>query len=225
MNRAERRDRAPLGGSNIVLLLSLNLILLAFFILLNALSEFEEDRTRAVLESVNRTFSGKIEPSDSTEAIEGSLGALAEAEDMVRAVGSLFKAIIPSSRSSQTRQALSVRIELPATALFRPGKSRLRRERSVLIRRLAGLLTRKRVNIQGYRLEVLLGIRRQAGELTSRSLEVRRATELAHRLEDAGLPSTALAIGVMPGLPGAVHFVLTMDEAVAAAAGSGSQPE
>lgn len=144
---------------------------------------------------------------------------------MVRAVGSLFKAIIPSSRSSQTRQALSVRIELPATALFRPGKSRLRRERSVLIRRLAGLLTRKRVNIQGYRLEVLLGIRQQAGELTSRSLEVRRATELAHRLEDAGLPSTALAIGVMPGLPGAVHFVLTMDEAVAAAAGSGSQPE
>ena len=140
MNQAVRRDRAQLGGSNIVLLLSLNLILLAFFILLNALSKFEEDRTRAVLESVNRTFSGKIEPSSSTEAIEGSLGALAEAEDMVRAVGSLFKAIIPSSRSSQTRQALSVRIELPDTALFRPGKSRLRRERAVLIRRLAGLI-------------------------------------------------------------------------------------
>ena len=208
-----------------MLLLSLNLILLAFFILLNALSEYEVGRTRAVLESVNRTFSGNIEPSNSTEAIEGSLGALAEAEDMVRAVGSLFKAIIPSSRNTQTRRARSVRIEMPDTALFKPGKSRLRRERKVLIRRLAGLLTRKRVNIQGYQLEVLHGIRQQAGELTSRSLEVRRAAELAHRLEDAGLPPTVLAIGVIPGLPGAVHFVLTMDEADAAAAGSGNQAE
>ena len=46
------RDRK--GSSNIVLLLSLMLILLAFFILLNSLSEFEAGKAQAVIEIVNR---------------------------------------------------------------------------------------------------------------------------------------------------------------------------
>ena len=44
-----------------MLLLSLKLILLAFFILLNSLADFEAGRARAVLASVNQAFNGKIE--------------------------------------------------------------------------------------------------------------------------------------------------------------------
>ncbi len=226
MNRAVRRDRAQLGGSNIVLLLSLNLILLAFFILLNALSEYEVNRTQAVLESVNRAFSGELKPSESTEAADASQGILPNAEDMMREVGSMFEAIIPSSRNTQTRRARSVRIELAATSLFKPGKVRLRRDRKVLIRRLVKILTRKHAGDLSYRLEVLHGIRQQAGALPSRSLEVRRASELAYRLEDADLPPDVLSIGVIPGRPGTVHFVLRTGEGdPAAAAGSRTQPE
>ena len=51
-----RRD----DNKYIVLLLSLKLILLAFFILMNALSEFETRRTETVLDSVSRAFRGSI---------------------------------------------------------------------------------------------------------------------------------------------------------------------
>ncbi len=80
MTAAVPTGRNREGSSNIVLLLSLMLILLAFFILLNSLSEFEAGKARAVIESVNRAFNGKIESGDRTPAHSASLGALPEAE-------------------------------------------------------------------------------------------------------------------------------------------------
>ena len=58
---AARRPGARQGDPNVVALLSLKLILLGFFILLNALSEYEESRTRMVLESVNEAFNGRVD--------------------------------------------------------------------------------------------------------------------------------------------------------------------
>ncbi|MCH8000349.1 MAG: hypothetical protein IIA34_01635, partial [Proteobacteria bacterium] len=128
------RDRE--ASSNIVPLLSLMLILLAFFILLNSLSEFEADKTHAVIESVNRAFNGKIESGDRTPAYSASLGALPEAEAKMREVGSLFEAIIPSARVKRIRRAKAVRVELPAASFFRPAGVRLRPGGEILIQRL-----------------------------------------------------------------------------------------
>ena len=61
------------SNSNTTLLLSLNLILLAFFILLNSLADFETDRARAVLASVKQAFNGKSEAPGQLPAFSGSL--------------------------------------------------------------------------------------------------------------------------------------------------------
>ncbi len=72
------------GNGNMVLLLSLNLILLAFFILLNSLADFEADRARAVLASVKQAFSGTIETGGQQPSYGSPLGALPEVESAFR---------------------------------------------------------------------------------------------------------------------------------------------
>ncbi len=206
------RDRER--SSNIVLLLSLMLILLAFFILLNSLSKFETGRARAVIESVNRAFNGKIESGDRTPAYSALLGSLPEVEAKLREVASLFEAIVPSTRVKRIRRAKAVRVELPAASLFRPAGVRLRPRSGILIQRLARLLARGPRGGPSYDLEVLLGVGAPpaggARPVTPdpRSLEVRRAALLAQRLIEEGLPPPALSIGLLPRQPGTVRFVV-----------------
>ncbi len=214
MNAAVPTSRDREGSSNIVLLLSLMLILLAFFILLNSLSEFESGRSRAVIESVNRAFNGKIESGDRTPAHSASLGALPEVEAKMREVASLFEAIVPSARAKRIRRAKAVRVELTVASLFRPAGVRLRPGSEILIQRLARLLARDPRGGPSYDLEVLLGVGAPpaggADPATPdpRSLEVRRAALLAQRLVEEGLPPPALSIGLLPGQPGTLRFVV-----------------
>ena len=208
------RDRE--GSSNIVLMLSLMLILLAFFILLNSLSEFEAGKAQAVIESVNRAFNGKIESARQTPAHSASLGALPEAEANIREVASLFEAIVPSARVKQIRRAKAVRVELPAASLFQPAGVRLRPGGEILIQRFARWLARDSRGGPSYDLKVLLGVGAPpaggAGPVTPdpRSLEVRRAAALAQRLVEGGLPPPVLSIGLLPRQPGTLRFVVRL---------------
>ncbi len=208
------RDRE--GSSNIVLLLSLMLILLAFFILLNSLSKFETGRARAVIESVNLAFNGKIESGDRTPAYSASLGALPEVEAKLREVASLFEAVVPSTRVKRIRRAKAVRVELPAAYLFRPAGVRLRPGGEILIQRLVRLLARDPRGGPSYDLEVLLGVGAPptggARPVTPdpRSLEVRRAALLAQRFIEEGLPPPVLSIGLLPRQPGTLRFVVRL---------------
>ncbi len=218
------------GSGNIVLLLSLMLILLAFFILLNSLSEFEAGKSRAVIESVNRAFNGKIESADRTASGSASLGALPEADNRIREFGSLFEAIIPAARVRQIRRAKAVRVELPAASLFGHSGTRLRPGREFLFQRLVQVLARDTRGGPRYDLEVLLGVGAPAegapGAVAPypRALEVRRAAVLAERLIQEGLPARSLSIGLLPNLPGTVRFVLRVgqDPAVSTNSDSGA---
>ncbi len=213
-----------------MLLLSLNLILLAFFILLNSLSDFETDRARAVLASVKQAFNGEVEAAGQLPAFTSSFGALPEVEAKMREVGSLFEAMAPSARAKSIRRANSVRIDFPAGALFKPGSQRLRPGREVLLERLAESLRKGPQGASRYLLEILVGTGSQAvidGDATtesasprSASLELRRAAVLAARLSAEGAPFGGLSTGLRPDAAGSLRFVVRLRPDSGAAAGT-----
>ncbi len=202
------------GSSNIVLLLSLNLILLAFFIMLNSLAEFEAGRARAVIDSVNRAFNGKLASAERAPAHSPTLGALPEVEAKLNELGSLFEAIIPSANAKRMRRARAVRIDLPVRAMFGPAGVTLRPGRDDLIQRLGRTLARDSHGGPSFSLEVLLGLSTLGGAPAAmairnpRSIEVRRAAVLAQRLIEAGVAPGALSIGLLPQHPGTLRFVV-----------------
>ncbi len=213
------------SNSNIMLLLSLNLILLAFFILLNSLADFEADRARAVLASVKQAFSGKIEAAGQLAPFSSSLGALPEVEAKMREVGSLFEAIAPAARTKSIRRANLVRVDLPVSALFRPASPRLRHDREALLARLAQSLRKGSEGAPRYLLEILVGIGSQAAvdggaPAGFPSLEVRRAAVLAAHLSAEGAPLDGLSTGLRPGAPDSLRLVVRLRPESGAAAGS-----
>lgn len=228
------------SNSNTMLLLSLNLILLAFFILLNSLSDFQTDRARAVLASVKQAFNGKVEAAGQLPAFTSSFGALPEVEAKMREVGSLFEAMAPAAQAKSIRRANSVRIDFPAGALFKPGSQRLRPGREVLLERLAESLRKGPEGASRYLLEILVGTGSRAvidGDATtesasprfaspksasprSASLELRRAAVLAARLSAEGAPFGGLSTGLRPDAAGSLRFVVRLRPDSGAAAGT-----
>ena len=208
-----------------MLLLSLNLILLAFFILLNSLADFETGRARAVLDSVKQAFNGKIEAAGQLPVFSNSLGALPEVEAKMQELGSLFEAIAPAARAKSVRRADLVRVDFPANALFRTASLRLRPARAALLARLAQSLRKGPEGVPRYLLEILVGTGSQAvvdgGATTGfASLELRRAAVLAARLSAEGAPLDGLSIGIRSGAPDSLRFVVRLRSDSGAVAGS-----
>ena len=106
---------------NVIALLSLKLVLLGSFILLNALADFEEHRTRTVLDSVNEAFNGRIEAPESLAPFAAALGPLEQGNAMMDEVGRLFQSLIPAVRSDHAAERGRLQLELPAETLFRAG--------------------------------------------------------------------------------------------------------
>ncbi len=225
MTGAASTGHSTQNSSNMMMLLSLKLILLVFFILLNSLADFEVDRARAVIASVNQAFSGKTDAAGRSPAFRSSIGALPEVEAKMREVGSLFEAIAPSARAKSIRRANSARVDFPAVALFKPGSQRLRQGREALFERLAESLRKGPEGASRYLLEILVGTGSQAvvdgGATTGfASLELRRAAVLAARLSAEGAPLDGLSTGLRPGAAGSLRFVVRLRPDSGAAAGS-----
>ncbi|HSR72804.1 MAG TPA: hypothetical protein VLL72_10535 [Kiloniellales bacterium] len=198
-------DRRDDGG--VVLLLSLKLILLAFFILLVALSRYQDHRTRAVLESVNRAFDGRILMPESEPRMPAALATLPDAASLAREFGNLFEAIVPSSEPVPSGPESVVHVRLAETLLFRPGEETPRRSRRILFKRLAKALRHREAGGLDYDLQILYGVE-AAARVAADALEPRRLRALAERLVEHGLPPEVLAIGLRPGRPGEIEFVV-----------------
>lgn len=202
---------------NIVALLSLNLLLLGFFILLNALSQFEEDRARLVLESVNEAFNGQVQALESLSPQSAALGSLGETAGLVDAVGELFESMIPAVRTETSAGGARLRLELSAGSIFRPGRAALQPGRELLLRRFAQALARDGRAGSEYEVEVFHGVRsgtfRTLADAGARALEVRRSSVLVRELIALGVPPGRLSAGIVPGHPGKLQLVVQVLEA------------
>ena len=201
------------GNKYIVLLLSLKLILLAFFILLNALSEFESSKSSAALDSVNRAFRGAVQTPKNATSAAASLGVLKLPEDLTNEIGSLFESFVPSAKADRTSRATVMTIDMPARALFHPGKDNIRPERQVLIRRVARAMMRDPGGIAKYELAFEHGTpdpKAQEGDGAQGARAVRRADAIARYLIRQSIPEPTLSIGLRPGDPDRVRFILRL---------------
>jgi hypothetical protein len=122
-----------------------------------------------------------------------------------------------------------VRVDFPASALFKPGSQRLRQDRKALLARLAESLLTGPEGASRYLLEILVGTGSQAiadggARIGAASLALRRAAVLATRLSAKGVPLDGLSTGLRPGAAGSLRFVVRLrpDSGAAAGATAGS---
>ena len=106
------------GNSYIVALLSLKVLLLAFFILLNSLASFEAERGSAVVDSVREAFQGLLPAEHSASINPSGLGLLKGGDDVVDALKQLFGRALPLVELPITSGARVLQLDLAAADLY-----------------------------------------------------------------------------------------------------------
>jgi len=135
-----RKETGPL------LFLSLFLLLLAFFILLNTISTLRETKSRDVLSSVAATFQSDADPDTKAEILVSTLGPVLEPEEVLDEVERLWLSEVPFVQLDRVTNGRYMIVELPTIQLFVGAEARVRSDRRDLMAATAHVLSARLPN-------------------------------------------------------------------------------
>jgi hypothetical protein len=172
-------------------LLAVELLLLAFFILLNAVSSFEPERSRSVIDSVRDAFRT---PGIQGEAVGSTQTEAATLATVQQHIGRLAHAL-GATQGSDRSQPDALWIDLPVDAFFRAGEDRLKPGQGTFLDRLAELLAKTPA---GYAYEVAVLRGGADAAAMDADLRLRQAGAAAAALRTRIDPRAVIAAGMAP---------------------------
>lgn len=216
------------GFSRQLLSLSLFVVLLAFFIVLNGVSTFDEGKVRDTMSSVGFAFGTKIEAisgfdgeeASQTESEEGETGEGSVFERMQ----ALFNANIPGNKAVLSRSQGVLHVALPLEEFEQSVAATLQAEGRLndggmsdyMIDTLIALMNREDEGVT-YRMDIMYNMSDSPAEmLNSSPQELRshliRAGALAADIEKIGLPEGLMSIALSKGNPAIVDLFFRIHE-------------
>lgn len=193
--RAPNFGRA--GDRNLIALLGLKLLLLAFFIVLTSISQRGTERTEAVLQSVNDSFEGALRASHSRAGPEAGIGLLEGARPLLQQIGRLFDSRLPVLEMDRSDGTLTLLVDLTKHGLPVSSSSEIPPPLRTALVRTAQLLNTPRDNDLSYQVEVVIGT--AAFDESSESVPgIVLASRLTESLVLAGVPADRAMAGVGP---------------------------
>jgi hypothetical protein len=199
--------RAQTGQPLLIQVLSLYLLLLAFFVVLTHLSKAEQDRSMAVSGSVSETFSSAGRPADAAASFTASLGSVLADSGITETLGSLVRTELSFARVRHIVPGTVMEATVAADRLFVPGSGRIDPRYRRFVERLAAVLAQPRGGAR-LDLEIAAGIAHAAPpDGPAARLAAERSAFLAEVLSVAGAPARNLAGGVEPGLADMVRLL------------------
>ena len=185
------------GNGNAAVLLGLYLLLLAFFILLVAISRIVETRSSAALNSVNGAFSAAVEATAPTAFAPIVTGPIVEIEEFQGRIRAAVEEALPVAEVLVVQSGRVLRVRISMNVAFVRDEARLSRAMPPLLARLAGAMGPAAEESRA-EIELRVGVR-DTGAPTAAgdaALAVRWAGLLARKLVDAGVAPQVIAAGV-----------------------------
>ncbi len=195
MPRGQQHRHDP----TLIQVLSLYLLLLAFFVILFNISKVEQFKTTVVTDSLNSTFAGRGRPTESPAPLASALGSIVADPAFQQRIGELITSEIPISEVREIKPGSILEARVPIDALFEGDD--VAPNRLQLTERLAGALGGAPAGMR-YDVDLMVGIAAdmEAGaDGSHRALSLARAGNLAARLVAAGAPSGHVAAGLERG--------------------------
>lgn len=209
-----QRQGSGSGTSSLMALLSLKLLLLAFFILLTVLAKFETEKVKEVVASVNKTFEGRVEVNRSIDPLPGADGIQQGGAPALSELSRLFRSYLPTANMEVDPALGELRLEVPVEDVFLNGSTHLNGRAERLIDRIAAELATRDANEQDYDVELLNGFAPQSMERLLDSAGEDpvfvRAGALVRAFIDRDLPESKLSGGLLPGKEGRVRMVVRL---------------
>lgn len=192
------------GGGAMFVYLGVFMLLLAFFILLNAISHFHDQKVGAVLRSVDQAFSmPRLLSGDRGEKAHDQ--AMGDALQAIANLGDQVRSAVPLAKVNTSADGLTLSVTMPADSLFQPDGS-IRADRVALMDRMTAALLPRRAGVQVAG-DLLMGVKGQANTAPF----VAQAGTVARALVANGAPAAAFSIGLEPTDPvGQVRLVFSL---------------
>ncbi len=193
------------GGGSTPLFLGLFLLILAFFILLVSISTVEKVKSKAVLDSLNSTFSTILPPSSSSSVFKVEEGKINAGELFQQKITNIFASAIKVAKVEIVHPGRLMRVRIPSDSLFFSGKSKIRDARFPLLDRIVAALSSRPAGVR-YDMEFVIGAKYVGGRNLpiAGTLEISRAGVFARDLIARGAPADSISIGLKPGNPAEV---------------------
>jgi len=179
--------------------LSLYLLLLAFFVLLNSLSAPEQDRLRAVRGSLSETFAASGKPARKSRQLSSSMGNVVADAGFLDRIGSLVRTELAFAKIIEVTPGRLMEVTMRTDKIFRGAMVSIDPLYRPTIEAMAHTLRQPARGVR-YEIEILFGT--EGGQV----LPGARSAYLATVFTDAGAPRRAIAAGVEYGSPGVVRL-------------------
>lgn len=188
------------GQSSLQLHISLFLILIAFFMVLNALSNQEVTRRGAVIESVQNAFRRPLPRAEDLDLLAGRQ-LDAHMAEFHEALAGIFAAMTEFPGQFGWPGRGLIRAELPAASFFAGTDDEIRADRARMLDDLAATLIRGHAG-ERRAIEILVAVppallHGADADDAARNSHLARAAALARALEVRGVPGNAITTGVM----------------------------
>ncbi len=196
--RSTTEDVQP--APSLVLFLPLFLLVLAFFILLVAISTVEDVKSNAVMESLTSTFSEPLlNVSDPTEYTSKD-GSPLTGHQFQEQMTNLFATTLQVAKIEIVNPGRFMRISVPTETMFAKNKTELRPLVLPVFDRIVAALSGRSPGTH-FEMEFVMGVDyTKSGELpTGPSLSMSRASGVADELAGRGVPPDAISIGLREG--------------------------
>ncbi|MAZ76528.1 MAG: hypothetical protein CMH31_04415 [Micavibrio sp.] len=220
--RRRRNEQSFQSDSGTLMNLSLFIMLLAFFIVLNSLSSYEEQLVGDVVQSLDTTFSKDPQKEDIAPSVTPDPVNSVKEGDTFERIDALFQSQIISYKKSISSNRGKMIIKLPlekfSRAIMAAGQKDLTKMNvqrnprgNFIIPTLVSILKSDKKNIT-YRMNILLQVPDNPAHFQNQSPTemaalMRRGSALTERLEQGGFPQKLLNIGVAKGNPAIVVLV------------------
>lgn len=192
------------GTSSIMtsMLLSLYMLLLAIFILLNSITTYEDSRVRQALGSVADKFRTNTQLSDDTAPADERSGDSVLRTTFFSGLEQMFAERLPVAELRRVQDGNVMQVKVPTARVFRDGNMELLPDSENFLNALADSLVITRPELR-YEIELLIpsGAGLPSGDKLGEVLEIRRAGNFARQLRRLGVGSEAISIGLKRGDP------------------------
>jgi hypothetical protein len=220
--RRRRNEEAPQSNSGMLMNLSLFIMLLAFFIVLNSLSAYEESKVGDVVQSLEIAFAKDSRQEDIAPSVTAApIKSVNEGSTFER-IDALFESQISSYKKTvdSARGVMTIRLPLEkfSRAIMAAGQRDLTRMSAVRDPRgnfmIPTVVSVLKSDEKGavYRMNILLHTpdnppNYQNQNPSEMGALMQRASALTQKLEQGGFPQKLLNIGIKQGKPDMVELI------------------
>ena len=222
MRKRQIHDDGINAVGNQMLSLALFIMLLAFFIVLNTISSYDEERVRPVIQSIEGSFASKITQADNVQPSMRQEETQSDDEgDVLDKLEALFTAQIPALEIDMNKDKGVVYITLSwddfETAVMSLGQAPDTKEGSeaaigdYFLSTLIALVKNDQAGLP-YRMDIFLNMNENPAKIHNNNPEEvrtarRKLGKVAIKVEKTGLPQRYMSIGVRKGDEGMVDLI------------------